>query len=161
MRRSSFILGAGVIAALAAYCCSFMVGTTTNRSWLRSDQPELAWLKSEFQVGDTEIRRISQLHDAYLPKCEERCRRIDALNNTLTNAITSNDRVTADIEKLLNERALIRVECQKEMLKHFFAVSQSMPPAQGRRYMAWVQKHTCLEESVMSHEALGDADHRE
>ena len=33
-----------------------------------------------------------------------------------------------------------RRECQRMMLRHFFQVSQTMPPEEGRRYLAWVKE---------------------
>jgi hypothetical protein len=30
------------------------------------------------------------------------------------------------------------------MLRHFFQVSQTMPPEQGRRYLAWVKEKAFL-----------------
>lgn len=161
MRRGLLILGAGLLVGAIAYCCFYLAGTARSRAWLSSQQPELAWLKHEFNVSDAELSRISQLHDAYLPQCKERCRRIEGLNSKLTNAITSAGQVTPDIEKLLDERARMRAECQAEMLKHFFEVSRTMPPEQGKRYLAWVQEHTCINEQVMNHDATAGVSHRE
>jgi hypothetical protein len=43
------------------------------------------------------------------------------------------------------------------MLKHFFEVSRTMPPEQGKRYLAWVRENTCLRgEQAMDH---GTDDH--
>ena len=38
----------------------------------------------------------------------------------------------------------LQAECQASMLRHFYQVSQAMPPEQGRRYLAWVQEKTIL-----------------
>lgn len=161
MRRGLLILGLGLAGAVLAFCCFYLAGTATPREWLRSQQPELAWLKHEFNVSDSELSRISKLHGAYLSQCKERCRQIENLNNKLTKAIGSAAQVTPEIEKLLDERGRMRTECQAEMLKHFFAVSQTMPPEQGKRYLAWAQEHTCLSEQVMNHGSASDASHRE
>ncbi len=62
--------------------------------------------------------------------------------------------VTPEIEGLLAERAKTRADCEAEMLKHFLAVSRTMPAEQGRRYLAWVEEQTCLRGTGMerSHE---------
>ena len=44
------------------------------------------------------------------------------------------------------------------MLKHFFEVSRTMPPEQGRRYLTWVQEQTCLREQTMNHDEAMRAD---
>jgi RNA polymerase sigma factor (sigma-70 family) len=87
MRRGFIILALGFIGAIAAYYGLYRLGTATPRTWLRSQQPELAWLKHEFSLSDAEFARISQLHEGYLPQCKERCRHIEELNNALMKAI--------------------------------------------------------------------------
>jgi len=155
MRRGILILALGLAGAALAYRFVYLSGTTTPRAMMRSAQPELAWLKHEFNLSDTEFARVSKLHAGYLPRCMERCRRIDALNTRLSDALATASQVTPEIEKLLNERAQIRALCQTEMLKHFFEVSRTMPPEQGRRYLAWVRENTCLREQPMEH-STGD-----
>jgi hypothetical protein len=151
MKRGLLILALGVVGAVAAFCCVYLMGTTTPRALMRSEQPELAWLKHEFNLGEAEFKRIAELHAGYLPQCEERCRKIEELNGRLSNSLARAAQVTPDIERLLNERAQVRATCQAEMLKHFFEVSRTMPPEQGQRYLAWAQENTCLREQVMSH----------
>ena len=151
MKRGLLILALGLVGAVVAFCCVYLMGTATPRALRQSAQPELAWLKHEFNLGDSEFERISVLHAGYLPQCQERCRRVDELNDKLTNALATATQVTPDIETLLKERAQMRATCQSEMLKHFFEVSRTMPPEQGKRYLAWVRDNTCLREQAMDH----------
>lgn len=158
MRRGTLILMLGVLGAAIAYCCLYLLGTTAPRTLMRSAQPELAWLKHEFNLSDAEFKRVSELHARYLPQCRERCRLIDEFNTRLSNTLATATRVTPELEKLLNERAQMRATCQAEMLKHFFEVSLTMPSQQRKRYLAWVRENTCLREKAMNH---GLADHVE
>ncbi len=155
MRRSLFILAAGVLGAAVAYFCVYLMGTAAPRALMQSDQPELAWLRQEFSLSDAEFSRISKLHAGYLPQCAERCLQIERLNQSLRSKLAESTQITDNIEKLLAERAQLRVTCQIEMLKHFFEVSQSMPTEQGGRYMEWVIEHTCLHEEGMNHGLAG------
>src|SRR5262249_21477513 len=93
--------------------------------------------------------RIVRLHDAYKTECGEMCRRIDARNQELKELLAKADRVTPEIEAKLAEAGQLRVQCQKNMLRHFLEVSRNMPPEQGRRYLAWVQEKTFLPEHKM------------
>lgn len=161
MRRGLLILGLGLVGGTIAYGCFYLAGTAVPRQWLRGPQPELAWLKHEFSVSDAEFSRIQQLHEAYLPQCKERCRQISELNSRLTNALGFAAQMTPDIQKLLSDRAQLRATCQTEMLKHFLEVSRTMPLEQGKRYLAWVQEQTCLNEQVMNHGATSHGGHRE
>ena len=76
-------------------------------------------------------------------------------------AIEATTQMTPAIEKLLADRARMRADCQTDMLKHFFEVSRTMPPEQGKRYLACVHKQTCLHELGMNHAEVGAANHHE
>ena len=140
MKRSVFILVFGLVAAAVAYGCIYFGCTSSARSLQASDKPELAWLRDEFKLGDTEFKRVSELHSAYLPKCREMCLQIDAQNTQLQKLLGSVTNVTPEVERALAEASRLRGECQTMMLRHFFQVSQSMAPEQGRRYLAWVKE---------------------
>jgi hypothetical protein len=158
MRRGILILVLGVVGAVFAYGCFYLMSTVTPHAMMRSAQPELEWLRHEFNLSDPEFQRIAELHAGYLPQCLERCRRIDDFNGKLSNTLAAATQVTPEVETLLNERAQMRATCQAEMLKHFFEVSRTMPPDQGKRYLAWVRENTCLHEQAMDH---GPATHAE
>ena len=157
MKRGLLILVLGGVGAVAAFCCVYLIATATPRALMQSPQPELAWLKHEFNLGGAEFERISELHAGYLPQCMERCRQIDELNDTLSKRLDAATQVTPEIERLLGERARIRASCQAEMLKHFFEVSRTMPVEQGKRYLAWARDNTCLREQAMDHRRNGHA----
>jgi hypothetical protein len=149
MKRAVIVLTAGLLAAVVAYCCVYSFSTASHRKLLASKAPELLWLKNQFHLSDAEFARISELHAAYLPQCRERCRRIEEQSDKLKSLLASVATMTPEIEGILVERAKMQAECQAEMLKHFFEVSRTMPPEQGRRYLAWVQEQTCLREHGM------------
>ncbi|MBI3875554.1 MAG: hypothetical protein HY300_06260 [Verrucomicrobia bacterium] len=138
------------MTAVLAYATFYLAGTAPQREWLGSNQPELAWLKHEFNLNDSEFARISRLHETYVPECKIRCKPIEKLNIELSRKISATTELTPEIEAMLAERARLRAVCQTEMLRHFFEVSRTMPPEEGRRYLAWVQKQTCINEQTMN-----------
>lgn len=154
MRRGFVILVLGLAAAAVAYCSLYLLGTTGPRAWLQSRQPELVWLKQEFKLTDAEFARVRQLHESYLPKCRERCLRIQAMNQELSDLLAKGAEVTPVVESVLADRARLRAECEAAMLKHFLQVSRSMPAEQGKRYLAWVQEQTCLREQMMDSSSI-------
>lgn len=156
MKRAWTIIFSGVALAIAAYFGFYYVETAHTRRLQENAEPELAWLKTEFHLNDADFARVSQLHDAYLAGCAERCRRIDEKNARLKELLASNQTVTPEIEKLLEEAAQLRADCQKKMLAEFFAVSRTMPPEQGRRYLAWVQSRTILPDTHSSMTAASE-----
>jgi len=150
MKRGILILVFGLVAAAAAYACVYLGCTASARTLQRSDKPELAWLKEEFKLGDAEFNRVSELHAAYLPQCREMCRHIDAQNGQLRKLMADATKMAPEIDAALAESARLRSECQRMMLNHFFQVSQTMPPEQGRRYLAWVKEKAFLPDYGMN-----------
>jgi hypothetical protein len=88
------------------------------------------------------MQRIRQLHEGYLPKCRENCARIAAKKKELQAALDRAQGMTPEAQQKLAEVAALRAQCQANMLGHFYKVSQAMPPEQGRRYLAEMQRLT-------------------
>lgn len=149
MKRGLPIIGLGLAGALLAYGCLYFAGTAAKRELLRNEQPELAWLKREFNLTDAEFARLAQQHASYLPQCEAMCRRIEANNASLSRLLASASAMTPEIEAAIAEAARLRGECQQNMMRHYFEVSRPMPPEQGRRYLEWIYRQTILPEQSM------------
>ena len=143
MRRSLLILVALVIACTAVVSSSYLIARQIcERQWVDTAD-DLEWLRREFHLNDAELARVRRLHEGYLPKCRVMCERIAAKKLELEAAFAaSTNAVTPAIETKLNEVAALRAQCQAQMLEHFYEVSQAMPPAQGRRYLAEMQRLT-------------------
>jgi len=144
MKRHWFIALAGLGVALAAYTGVYFAGTAAQRSVEKSDQPALAWLQLEYQLSDAQYARLRQLHEAYRPECMEMCRRIDTKNAQIQELLARTNLVTPEIQQALAESAQLRTECQAAMLAHFYEVARTMPPEQGKRYLAWMQQETLM-----------------
>ena len=105
----------------------------------------LLWLKSEFKISDADYERISNLHDAYLPGCMERCREIARVRRELFALIQENKNVTPALKAKLEQSAHQRAECSAMMLAHFYEVAASMPPPAAKRYLEWVTSQTLMD----------------
>jgi Heavy-metal resistance len=159
MKRPWLIILGGLLLALLAYGGSYLASSAKSRLMESSAMPELAWLQTEFHIPDAEFARITKLHESYLAACAERCQRIDAKNAELESLLARTNTVTPEIARHIQEAAQLRAECQTAMLQHFYEISQTMPPEQGRRYFAWVVSRTfSSEHSSMTH-VSADADH--
>src|SRR5258708_37336713 len=128
MKRAFLALAAGLALCAAAYAACYCLGTARARQMAHQPVPELGWLKTEFHLSDAEFARISELHASYQPHCAEMCRRIDAKNAEIHQLLARANTVTPEVDQKMREAQQLRAECQIAMLKHFFAVSQSMPP---------------------------------
>jgi hypothetical protein len=158
MKRAVGILIMGLVVAMAGYCALYYSATREQRQILESPAPELAWLKREFQLGGTEFERVAKLHEGYMPRCAEFCRRIAEKNSELQQLVASTNINSAAVEQKLQEAGELRVQCQQNMFKHFLEVSRQMPPAQGWRYLQWVGQRTLTPEHDMARRH--DTDHK-
>ena len=115
------------------------------------DRPhaELSWLKKEYHLTDAQFAQVVKLHDAYRPQCAEMCRRIDQHNRQANELLQSTNQMTPQIESFLLAGAQLRAECQRDMLRHFYAVAGQMPPAQAHRYLEWVCRETSITDASM------------
>jgi len=135
----------------------YLAGTATQRSVDKSDKPVLAWLQKEFRLNDAQYARLREVHDAYRPECMEMCRQIDAKNAQIEKLLAATNIVTPEIRQALTEAAAIRGECEAAMLEHFYRVAQTMPPEQGKRYLAWVQRETLKPRQMMPGESRANS----
>lgn len=140
MRRTVLNILVAVVLLTGAFAVCYFVGAKARVSPAPTD--ELAWLRDEFRLSDAEFARIRQLHDGYMPRCDEMCRRIGAANRELSELLSASSNVTAAVTQKLAEVSALRAECQGNMLRHFFEVSHAMPPAQGDRYLAEMKRLT-------------------
>lgn len=158
MKRFVLILAFGVFLCAAAYVGTYHFRMAPVSNLVGKPSPELGWLKEEFHLSDAEFARISDLHSAYQPHCAEMCRRIDAKNAEIKEALAHAGHVTPEIEQKLVEAQQLRTACQTSMIEHFYEVSRSMPPEQARRYLAWVEDQTFPSHQGMNH-MTGDHAH--
>ncbi len=135
MKRISFILLLGLVLGVTGFELLYSNRTASHRNLEQTCGPELAWVQNEFKLNDQEFERIRRLHQAYKPVCTEYCRRVREKNQEIARLVAASTDITPPIQKALGEAADLRKECLAHMLQHFYAVSQAMPPEQGRRYL--------------------------
>jgi hypothetical protein len=144
MKRASFIIATGVLLAIVGFACTYIFAASSAHSITRSSSPELAWLRQEYCLNDEQYNRVYQLYTDYHPKCVEMCREIDAQNAHLKVLLSTTNVVTPEIRQALADQSRLRANCEANMLNYFYQVSQAMPPDQGKRYLAWIQKETLV-----------------
>jgi hypothetical protein len=142
MRRSLIIVLAVLFSSAAIVGLTSAISKRISAQHLVRLSDDLAWLRREFRLSDAELQRIRQLHEGYLPKCREMCDRIAAKKKELQAALDAGKGVTPEAEQKLAEVAALRSQCQAQMLRHFYDVSQAMPPEQGQRYLAEMRRLT-------------------
>jgi len=142
IRRSLIPVLAALLVALCLAGGSYAIAKRLCATHLTRQADDLEWLRREFRLGDGEMKRVRQLHEGYLPRCREMCDRIAARKQELHTALDAGQGLTPEAEQKLADVGVLRAQCQAQMLRHFHEVSQVMPPEQGRRYLAEMQRLT-------------------
>jgi hypothetical protein len=142
MRRSLLILLAVLLAGAGIAGASYLLARQICAREMAGTSDDLAWLRREFHLNDAEMQRVRQLHEGYLPKCRENCALIAAKKKELQAVLDHATGMTPEAQQKLAEVATLRAQCQASMLAHFYEVSQAMPPEQGKRYVAEMQRMT-------------------
>ncbi len=159
MKRSLIILIFGLVAAAVAGGVAYRMATAKQREVCCAQDPELAWVKKEFQLTDDQFTQLCKLNADYQPECKTMCDRIDGQNQELLTLLGKSESITPEVEAALAQAAKLRLECQNRMLAHFYEVARTMPPDRARRYLEWVHKKTLLParrlDSVVSDHAHG------
>src|ERR1039457_2769335 len=140
MNRSLVLLLGALALGAAVFASSYFV--SHHASLITRSADDLSWLRDEFHLSDAEMARVRSLHEGYMPQCAKMCRLIAAKEAEVQTALANGTNVTAEAQKKLTELGELRAQCQAQMLRHFIAVSQAMPPEQGQRYLAEMKRLT-------------------
>jgi hypothetical protein len=156
MKRSLLILVIALLAGSALFASSYLMSRRVCEACASSTTDNLEWLRQEFHLDNAEMERMRQLHEGYLPKCAAMCEQIAAKKQELNGALAGSTNISPLAKQKLTDLALLRAECQAQMLQHFIEVSQAMPPEQGRRYLAEMERltigaHEQTEETMSDH----------
>jgi Heavy-metal resistance len=156
MNRSLVIVLGALAIGAAVFAGSYFASQRASAAYCANPADDLNWLRTEFHLSDADMARVRQLHESYLPQCAKMCALIAAKKNEVQAALANGTNVTADAEKKLTELGELRAQCQAQMLRQFIIVSQAMPPEEGRRYLAEMEKitlgsHEEIEQSMSPH----------
>lgn len=159
MKRSPLILLLALAGGIVVFAASYLLAQRICARHASNSADNLDWLRHEFRLNDAEMARVRSLHDGYLSKCAEMCQQIAAKKTELESTLSGATNVTTVAEQKLSELGALRAECQTQMLRHFVEVSQAMPPEQGKRYLAEMQRITLGFHEQIEQSMSRSADH--
>jgi hypothetical protein len=156
MKRSLLIVIVVLLAGTALFAGSYIMGRRVCKACVARSTDNLDWLKQEFNLSDAEMAHVRELHESYMPKCAEMCVQIAAKKTELDATLAGATNVDDVAKQKLTELAVLRSQCQAQMLEHFIEVSHAMPPEQGHRYLAEMERltvgsHEQTEQTMSSH----------
>jgi len=156
MNRSLLVVLGALALCATIFAGSYFVGQRAGAVYCVNPADDLSWLRAEFHLNDAEMLRVRRLHESYLPQCAKMCALIAAKKAEVHAVLANETNLTAAAQKKLTELGELRAQCQGQMLRHFIAVSQAMPPEEGRRYLAEMEQitlgsHEEIEQSMSDH----------
>lgn len=135
MKKPFLIILLLLLAGAAAFCLTHSFRTAEPKAALLNKMPELAWVRSELKLTDEQFAKVSELHAAYRPKCEEMCRRILEAHRKLDSLAAKDSVVTEEMRAAIREHANIHAECQEAMLKHLYQTADLLDSQQAAKYL--------------------------
>ena len=139
MTRYIFATLAAIVVAAAAtwFVCYESCGNPEVRAAAQKGDA-LEWLRSDFNLSETQFAAVKQLHESYAVECEAHCRAIqDAarVRQTLKAQSPTDATALAAAQQKVDE---LRVACETAIAAHVRLVAAQMSPDQGARYLALV-----------------------
>jgi uncharacterized membrane protein len=159
MNRSFIILIGALALGAVIFAGAFAAARQATVVCCTKPADNLDWLRTEFHLSEAQMVRVRELHEGYRPQCAAMCAKIAAKKSELDAALAGSTNVTAEIQAKMDEVAALRAQCQTQMLQHFVRVSQTMPPDEGRRYLARMKELTLGSHEEMEQSMSGDSGH--
>ena len=140
MNRSLVILLGALTLGAMVFGGSYALSQRVCRLCDTPAAGSVDWLRQEYHLDADQMARIQKLHEDYLIRCDAMCQMVvdkkQAVKAAMETALGNSTNLNADAGQKLADLAACRADCQSQMLKYFVGVSQLMPPAAGRRYLA-------------------------
>ncbi|MES2659714.1 MAG: periplasmic heavy metal sensor [Verrucomicrobiota bacterium] len=128
----------GLVAGLLAFYLMRSHRLAARDGVLLDSMPELSWVRTDLKATDSQMAKVTELHLAYRPKCEEMCRRITAAHAKVEALARANRGMTPELDAAIREHAETHAQCQQAMLEHIYRTAALLDPEQATRYMETV-----------------------
>ena len=128
-----------ILAAAVATCaiCYQFCGDPNVRAAVQKGDA-LEWLRTDFNLNDTQFAAVKRLHESYALVCEEHCRAIQEAarqRETVKARVPPDPVALAAAQRKVQE---LRDVCETAIASHVRQVAAQMSPEQGTRYLRLV-----------------------
>lgn len=141
MNRSLLMLAGALLLGSVVFAASYVTARRMAVVCCSRPADDQGWLRAEFHLNEPALARIRQLDQSYQPTCAAMCAQLAAKASELQASLQNPVNATTTTARLI-ELGELRAQCQARMLQHFIQVSQLMPVAAGRRYLAEMESLT-------------------
>lgn len=135
MKKGFLVLVLAIVAGVAAFGLMRSHKIEASRGALLDNMPELAWIRSDLKLTDSQFAKVTDLHVAYRPQCVEMCHRILEAHERLDRAAHSGQAVTAELKAAIADHAKIHADCQEAMIEHLYRTAAVLDKDQAKRYL--------------------------
>jgi hypothetical protein len=139
MMKRSRIVAVGVLVlvlGIAGFWCSRLICPEGCRVFGGShSESEISWMRAEFELDESEFKKVEQLHNEYVPRCDEYCRRVAETQLKVTKLAAASEEMTDELLAALRADERTRIECREALLAHLYETARSMPPEKGKRFL--------------------------
>ncbi|MGD7653730.1 MAG: hypothetical protein ACQCXQ_10975 [Verrucomicrobiales bacterium] len=138
MKRGLFMLGVALLSGFLAFWFTRQHQRAEQAGILLDAMPELAWMKSELGLNDSQFSKASELHAAYRPVCVEMCAAIDRSRSRLLELAVAQRELTPALQDAIAEHARVMADCKRRMLAHLYETAALMDDDQAADYLETV-----------------------
>ncbi len=127
-----------LLAGTLAFCLMRSHKLAERNEVLLDSMPELTWMKTDLELTDSQLAKVTELHLAYRPRCRELCQRIAAAHAKVESLARTNRAMNPELDAALRDHATTHSECQTAMLEHIYRTAALLDSQQATRYVETV-----------------------
>jgi hypothetical protein len=139
MKRSTLVLLLGLVVGVATHVVYFRIHRPFDANTLDG---QLAWMKSELQLSDTQFARIKELHQESSPRLRALASQVAQMQAEFAafeNTRLNSDKVDfVEFAQFVQVRRNINQECLDSTRRLVLASAEEMNPMQREHYFGIV-----------------------
>jgi hypothetical protein len=139
MRRGALVLFLGLVVGVATHIVYFRIHRPFDANSLDG---QLAWMKSELQLSDSQFERIKELHQESSPRLRALAAQVAQMQAEFTafeNTRMKSDKVDfVEFAQFVQVRRTINQECLESTRRLVLAAAGEMNPMQREHYFGIV-----------------------
>lgn len=171
MNRNIAIVVLSLALLSCLYFCVYRWIMADTTIAMKSERPELEWLRREYDLDDEKFTTIRAKHEAHDVVCQQLCKELVEAQKRLDTAITRDSDLTPEVKEALAAWADHRERCREATIAHMYDVSSVMDDEDAARYrqrifrnlivpgrMPHIGKNGEFQEELIEHAAPGPID---
>lgn len=119
--------------------------------------PELAWIRTELGLTESQYAKVADLHVSYSPECAKMCQHIAEAREKVEMLAKNSRTVTPEYDAALGELAAVQLKCRRAMLNHIYATAALLDEAQSKKYLEMVLPHALGSSHIENEKSMSES----